>query len=404
MPLPPPRTTPELRRDPNGRLLLRFGRRPYGVDIALLRRVPGLTWSREAGGWIVPSDTQTLGTLVNCFPGVVVPPSEARPPSDARPAPGPAPAPGPPQAPESPPSWSGLYERARRELLLSGYSPKTRKVYLGHIRRFLEWVHESPEDPGARARRPASGVAPAIDAEAVRAWILHRVEHDDISRSSHAQIVSALKVLLVRILGKRDQAMRVPLPRKERSLPKVLSREEMRRILDATRGAKSQAVIMLLYASGLRVGELVRLRADDLEVDRGLVRVRKGKGAKDRYTLLSDRAMAAVERYRTAHRPVTWLFPSVPDPTRPMTTRTAQAIVKRAALRAGITRPVTPHILRHSFATHLLEAGTDIRYIQELLGHASTRTTQVYTHVSRRDLARIRSPLDDVRFDADDEF
>ncbi|TVP50285.1 MAG: integrase [Gemmatimonadales bacterium] len=322
-------------------------------------------------------------------------------PAPSLPAPA-LPAPALPAPASPPPPWSALLDRARRELLLGGYAPKTRKVYLGHIRRFLEWVHETPGDPGARPGQAGRG-APVVDGEAARAWILHRVEHDDISRSSHAQIVSALKVLLVRVLGKREQATRVPLPRKERSLPKVLSRQEMRRLLDATRGAKSQAVIMLLYASGLRVSELVRLRADDLEVDRGLVRVRKGKGAKDRYTLLSDRAMAAVERYRTAHRPVTWLFPSVPDPTRPMTTRTAQAIVKRAALRAGITRPVTPHILRHSFATHLLEAGTDIRYIQELLGHASTRTTQVYTHVSRRDLARIRSPLDDVRFDGDEE-
>jgi integrase/recombinase XerD len=377
----PPRTTPQLRRDPSGqRLLLRFGRRPYGVELAALRRVPGVTWSREDGAWVVPTDPATLRVLAAAFPGVVVPPEPAPPP---------------------PPAWSGLLERVRRELLLGGYSPKTRKVYLGHIRRFLEWVHENP--PEGRAATNPPGAAPTIDAETVRAWLLHRVEHDDISRSSHAQIVSALKVLLVRILGKREQAARVPMPRKERSLPKVLSRQEMRRLLDATRGAKSQAVIMLLYSSGLRVGELVRLRADDLEVDRGLVRVRKGKGAKDRYTLLSDRAMAAVERYRTAHRPVTWLFPSVPDPTRPMTTRTAQAIVKRAALRAGITRPVTPHVLRHSFATHLLEAGTDIRYIQELLGHASTRTTQVYTHVSRRDLARIRSPLDDARFDEGEE-
>ena len=314
----------------------------------------------------------------------------------------------PVEPPPAPPPWAPLLERTRRELVLAGYAPKTRKVYLGHIRRFLRWVHDEHEESEA-AGGSAAGMAGApalvrsrplkINAETMRAWLLHRLDHDEISRSSHTQIVSALKVLLVRILGRREEVDRIRLPRKEQALPKVLSRDEVRRLLDATRGSKAQAILMLLYASGLRVGELVRLRPGDLEADRGLLRVRKGKGAKDRYTLLSDRAMAAVVRYHAAHRPDRWLFPSGADAERPLTTRSVQVMVRKAAKAAGIHRPVTPHVLRHSFATHLLEAGTDIRYIQVLLGHASTRTTQIYTHVSRRDLARIRSPLDDMGFD-----
>jgi integrase/recombinase XerD len=151
---------------------------------------------------------------------------------------------------------------------------------------------------------------------------------------------------------------------------------------------------MLLYSSGLRVSELVRLRSEDLDSDRGLIRVRAGKGRKDRYTLLSDRAAEEIEIHRRFQGDeVPWVFPGGHD-GRPITVRTVQKVVARIGERAGIRKKVTPHVLRHSFATHLLETGTDIRYIQELLGHASTKTTQIYTHVSRKDLARIRNPLD----------
>jgi site-specific recombinase XerD len=150
---------------------------------------------------------------------------------------------------------------------------------------------------------------------------------------------------------------------------------------------------MLLYSAGLRVGEVVKLRVEDLDPERGLIRVQCGKGRKDRYTLLSDRALRDVREYIRLYKPAAWLFPGA-RPTRPITVRTAQHIVSAARRKAGITAPASAHTLRHSFATHLLEAGTDLRYIQELLGHASTRTTQIYTHVTRRDLVRIRSPLD----------
>jgi site-specific recombinase XerD len=129
-------------------------------------------------------------------------------------------------------------------------------------------------------------------------------------------------------------------------------------------------------------------------VQRKVIRVRGGKGRKDRYTLLSERALAAVRLYVAEYCPVKWLFPGVP-PSRPLAARTVQRVVESARVRAGITTPASPHTLRHSFATHLLESGTDLRYIQELLGHASTRTTEIYTHVTRRDLLRIRSPLDE---------
>ncbi len=391
----------------SGRLLVRFDTFPSRDQLQRIRGIPGRRWDRGLRAWVLPGDPFTVQLLEEAFatspgPGAApirdeapapgaAPASGQTPVPDAAPAPGAAPAPdarptpGPPSdtgaAPT--PGWAPLLERTREELLLAGYSPRTRKVYLGHIRRFLQW-----------ADRPEA----EIDAAVMRRWILHRLDHEQISRSSHGQIVSALRILLSRILARSEPPARVPMPKRERSLPKVLSLAEVRRLLDAARGTRTQALLMLMYSSGLRVGEVVKLRPDDLEPARGLLRVRKGKGAKDRYTLLSNRALEAVDRYRASHRPERWLFPSRADGERPMTTRTAQKLVRATAARAGLAGRVTPHVLRHSFATHLLEAGTDLRYIQTLLGHASTRTTEIYTHVSRRDLARIRSPLDDDRF------
>lgn len=366
---------------------MRFPRGFTQAMVERVRRIPGRRWMPERGGWLLPPGEGVRDLLRVAFPGIRLPGEEPLAPP-APPAP-PLVSPEPPVSPEpSPPASPGmdvaaLLKEARGELLLAGYAPRTRKVYLGHMRRFLTWVEEEGRGPP--------------DAAMARAWLLHRLQAPEgLSRASHGQMVAALRLLLVRILRTAPSREAVPMPRKERSLPVVLSRDEVRRLLGAARGTRAQALLMLLYASGLRVGEVVRLRPEDLEADRGLLRVRKGKGAKDRYTLLSGLAMDAVVRYRMAHAPERWLFPSARDPERPMTTRSVQATVRATAKRAGLERRVTPHVLRHSFATHLLESGTDLRYIQTLLGHASSRTTEIYTHVSQRDLARIRSPLDDV--------
>jgi integrase/recombinase XerD len=197
------------------------------------------------------------------------------------------------------------------------------------------------------------------------------------------------------VLGRPKLALRIPRPRKERQLPAVLSPEEVARILARARNPKHRALLMLLYSAGLRVGEVVRLRVPDLDVERGLVRIRRGKGGKDRYTLLARRAIEAVRLYRDAYPTTGWLFPG-PNPDRHLTTRTVQRIVKNVAEAAGIEKDVSSHTLRHSFATHLLEGGTNLRVIQELLGHQSARTTQIYTHVARSTLETVRSPLDNL--------
>lgn len=157
---------------------------------------------------------------------------------------------------------------------------------------------------------------------------------------------------------------------------------------------------MLIYSAGLRISEVVRLKSEDLDVDRKLIHVRQGKGRKDRFTLLSDMALHAAQVYESECGAGRWLFPGM-EPGRHLTERSLQKVFDQACKEAGITKDVTVHSLRHSFATHLLENGTDLRYIQELLGHASTKTTAIYTHVCQKDLKKIQSPLDRIILDKD---
>jgi site-specific recombinase XerD len=229
----------------------------------------------------------------------------------------------------------------------------------------------------------------------VEGYLLHLVHGRGVSRSYQSQAVSALRFFFETVLERPRLAHRIPRPRKSKTLPAVLSRPEVSRLLRAPRNLKHRAILSLLYSSGLRVGEVVRLRPEDVEEDRGTLRVRGGKGRKDRQTLLAHRAVEAVRAYRGAYPCEEWLFPGA-RPDRPLSMRSVQRIVARAARRAGLGKRVIPHTLRHSFATHLLEAGTNLRIIQELLGHQSTRTTQRYTHVARSTLASIRSPLDSL--------
>jgi integrase/recombinase XerD len=238
------------------------------------------------------------------------------------------------------------------------------------------------------------------DLEKIREFVDQAVIARGLSYSAHAQTVSAIRFLYRWVLQRPLEALHLPSPKKERRLPAVLGKEAVLSLLSAIKNEKHRALVVLTYGSGLRVSELVRLRVDDLEPDRGTLRVRKGKGKKDRYTLYSAPAHRAVEAYMRLYQPSTWLFPGQ-RPGRHLTARSAQKVVERARKLMNLPDHATPRALRHSFATHLLESGTDLRYIQELLGHASSRTTEIYTHVTRRDLAQIRGPLEELPWDED---
>jgi site-specific recombinase XerD len=189
---------------------------------------------------------------------------------------------------------------------------------------------------------------------------------------------------------------KIPRPRLAKTLPEVLGRDEVIRFLREIPNIKHRAIVMVAYSGGLRVSEVVRLRPGDIDTSRGLIHVRLGKGRKDRCTVLSGIALAALREYsKWVHPEGGWLFPGGRPGTH-LTARSVQHLVQRARLRSGMPKHVTPHTFRHSFATHLLEDGTDLRYVQELLGHARPETTMRYTRVMRRDIQRIRSPLDNI--------
>ncbi len=271
------------------------------------------------------------------------------------------------------------------ELVLRGYARQTRSLYSAHVRRFY-------------AGR--TGKDPVTTDEEVRGWMLH-ILRAGLSRSYANQALSALRFLHRYVLNAPAPVADIPRPKREKKLPKILSEHEVRRFLDELRSPKHRAIAFILYSAGLRVGEVSRLRVEDVDSDRAQIHVRQGKGGKDRYAILSPLVLAVLREYVRVERPSHWLFPGGNRRDRHLTTRTIQKQVERAGKRAGIEKRVTPHMLRHSFATHLLESGTDLKSIQELLGHEKISTTVIYTHVAQRNLRKVKSPID--RLFEDDE-
>ncbi|MCQ4088454.1 tyrosine-type recombinase/integrase [Saccharibacillus sp. JS10] len=273
--------------------------------------------------------------------------------------------------------WSPARKKQLEDALRArGYSGKTIKAYTLQVQRFFA---ETMVNEGG------------IDDAVVQKYSLKLLEKE-LSHAYVNQAISALKFYFRYVL-KRSNTNGYVRPKKESKLPDVLSLGEVARLLKSVNNLKHRAMLVITYTSGLRVGEVVRLRPEDCDWERNVVKVRQGKGRKDRQTLLSETASAVLKPYMEQEKPEGWLFPGQRE-GRHLTERSAQKVFEKALLQSGITKEVSIHSLRHSFATHLLENGIDLRYIQELLGHQSVRTTERYTHVSRRDIGRIQSPLD----------
>ena len=270
-------------------------------------------------------------------------------------------------------------DELKRELRLRGFSPKTQKAYTGHSRRLALHYSKLPD---------------CITETELRAYLSNLLE-EGRSHGYVNQCISAIKFLYHKTLRIDHFLDRIPRLKTEYKLPSVLGGKEVLRILRAVRNLKHRTILILTYSAGLRVGEVVRLRCEDIDEERMMIHVRQGKRRKDRYTKLSDVALETLNIYLETVRPKTWLFPGG-KPGRHLHERSVQKVFERACRKAKIRKTVTVHTLRHSFATHLLEQGTDLRYIQKFLGHASTKTTEIYTHVSRRSIANIRSPLDTI--------
>ena len=271
------------------------------------------------------------------------------------------------------------FEDLRRELVSRKYSYKTIKGYLYYNKDFINHVRKNVSE---------------IKDEDIKDYLVYLAETKGAATSTLNQAINALKFYYGSMLKKKF-VYDVKRPRKDKKLPIVLNQEEVGKILTSLDNVKHKAILMLVYSAGLRVGEVVRLKPEDIDSNRMLIHVRGAKGRKDRYTLLSESALKVSREYLNRYKPSHWLFPG-PDKERHISIRTAQRIFEMACDHGGVKKEVTIHSLRHSFATHLLENGTDLRYIQELLGHKSSKTTEIYTHVSSRDLMKIKNPLDQI--------
>lgn len=272
-----------------------------------------------------------------------------------------------------------LWQKVREELRLRNYSPKTIKSYISCLRSFVRYF---------RPRHPRD-----LTGEDIRQYLLHLIEKKGFAASTVNQVFNALRFLYVELYSMPFRISEIPRPKSAKKLPIVLSQEEVLRILNAVENLKHKTLLMLIYSAGLRVGESVRLRIEDIDSGRKLIYLRSAKGRKDRYTLLSDAVLGKLREYYKAYHPREYLFEGA-EGRKHLSERSVQHVFERAVRDCGINKSVSVHSLRHSFATHLLESGTDLRYIQEVLGHSSSKTTEVYTHVSQKTLGKISNPLD----------
>ena len=232
-----------------------------------------------------------------------------------------------------------------------------------------------------------------LDENDVRVYILSLVKKGK-SNSYLNQSVNAIKFYYEVVMEMPNRFYSIERPRTEQKLPTVLSKQEVGRIISKIYNLKHRCIVRLLYSSGVRISELLELKMSDIESERMMIKIRGGKGNKDRYTILSESILPELRKYYLTYRPKEFLFEGAKGGQ--YTATSVQAIIKRATSKAQITKKVTPHTMRHSFATHLLEAGTDLRYIQTVLGHSSSKTTEIYTHVATTNLEMIKSPLDSL--------
>jgi integrase/recombinase XerD len=266
-------------------------------------------------------------------------------------------------------------------MLFKRYSENTIKVYTNALELFFRFFPD---------RKPES-----LTNEDITFFNESCILKKNLSSSYQNQVINAIKLFYRNRFNRSMEVDYIQRPRREKRLPNVLSKSEVKAILDSPTNLKHRAMLSLIYACGLRRGELLHLRLTDIHSDRHLLFIHQSKGKKDRMAPISQKVIDLLRDYYKAYKPRTWLFEGQ-SPGEPYSERSLQLVLKGAVKKAGNKKPISLHWLRHSYATHLLESGTDIRYIQELLGHSSSKTTEIYTHVSTKNLQRIRSPFDDL--------
>jgi len=270
-----------------------------------------------------------------------------------------------------------LREQMIQQMQLKGYSQRTINTYILCIRLLSRYYGLSPD---------------LITTDQIRSYIEYCLIERKLSKAWLNQIISALKILYVEILKREWNRLDIPRPRREKKLPFILSREEVKKILNAHTNIKHRALLMIIYSSGLRLSEARHLKISDIDSSRMLIHIEQAKGYKDRYTILSPVSLQLLRVYWKTYKPKYWLFENKDG--KPVPETTIQKILKNALEKTGIRKKASIHTLRHSFATHMLEQGVSLPIIQQLLGHNSLKTTSGYLHVQQYSIDTIKSPLD----------
>lgn len=277
---------------------------------------------------------------------------------------------------------SPLRQRMIDDMKIRNMSPNTQKVYIRAVANFSAFHKRSPDKLGI---------------EDVRAYRLHLMERG-LKATSMYPIIGALRFFYGTTLGQKDIVEYIPFARREDILPAILTQEQVMSVLKAKRNLKMRTAYTTIYAAGLRVSEVVALTLPDIDSRRMVIHIRQGKGRKDRIVMMSEQLLAILRDYWKRERPPHWLFPG-PNASRPVTTRSVQRAFREAADAVGLDSAVTVHTLRHSFATHLLERGVDIRVIQDLLGHRHITSTTRYARVAINVIRQIESPLEALKIE-----
>ena len=342
--------------------------------IALVKNQDGARWSQTLQSWYFPKADFNLNTLYqSCKGKVFIDYSRLK--QTSRPI--------NKTVSDTPKPIVKIPKEYLEKLVLKRYSQHTAKTYSSCFLKFmLFFKHQKLE---------------TISKEEIKRFLLHLIEKEKVSSSTQNQYINAIKFYYEKVLGQGKMVFSIERPKKTKSLPKVISKNEVTRLIEQIHNLKHRAIVCLIYSSGLRMGEVLSLSLKDIHSKRGVICVRGGKGKKDRISILSPKILSLLREYVTVYRPSTYLFEGTKN--KKYSSTSVNKIIQRATKKARIKSNVTAHVLRHSFATHLLEQGTDLRYIQELLGHSSSKTTEIYTHITKKGFENLKSPFDSLGFE-----
>jgi integrase/recombinase XerD len=353
-------------------VLLKF---PFDNELAnVARQLPDAKWSNSNKAWVTPYSVKTLHQLKNLFePVCEIDASLLKQKVTAYV--------NDPKNNILNAEVQDKIEKYKQWLQSKRYSQSTIGTYTEALKVFLKFFNDK-------------NIAEISNDDIIK-FNNEYILKNKLSSSFQNQIVNAIKLFFRTVENKTITIESIHRPKPEHPLPNVLSKEEIKKILQAHTNIKHKTMLSLIYACGLRRSELLNLRAEHIDSNRGLVIIKKAKGKKDRIAPISDKIISMLREYYKAYKPSYWLFEGQ-NKGEQYTAESLQSVLKQALTKTKITKPVTLHWLRHSYATHLLESGTDLRYIQELLGHKSSRTTEIYTHVSKKSIQKIKSPFDDL--------